>query len=150
MATNVAQVIEAATMAAQPTVSALNWNLIVMAIIGLVTSTISAVMAYFMARLNKSTEKHAENSAATKEIATETAKVTKEIKNGINGERTELLNKVDALRNEILAISMAHATLKETHRQSEEAALLSKAQIAQIVAALLERRQELNGNQEKK
>jgi len=140
LATNAAQVIQQAVQAAQPTVNAINWNLIVTAISGLVVAMISGATAIFVARISSNTKRTVENSEVSKQAAIDTADGVKAIHVAVNSERTAMLDKVEKLRDEILMMAKEKAITEEKLRVAAAAVIPTSAfsndQLKQIVEAL--------------
>jgi len=100
--------------------SAINWNTIILAIISLLGTLVTSVMAYFVAKIRTT-------SNETKEAAVKSATSMEQIHVAVNSERTALLKKVEDLRDEILQMSKDKATADEatrarTERKTAEAA----------------------------
>lgn len=103
--------------------TAVNWNTIILAIIGLASTIVTSVVAVYMAKIKTgqdrtlvNSDKTLTNSEETKSAARDTAVSVERVHVAVNSERTAMLAEVKALRDEILALSKAKATLEERER----------------------------------
>jgi len=101
--------------------SATNWQTVIIAIIGLISTSLTLFMTYYMAKVRSNTLKAVENTEETKQSAKETAASVEKVHVAVNSERTAMLEQVKTLRDEILEISKQKATLEEHARSASEA-----------------------------
>jgi hypothetical protein len=107
--------------------TATNWQTVLIAGIGLASTIVSGIVAVLLARISANTRASRVNSDATMGIAAETresAKATaisvEKVHVAVNSERTAMLEKLEALRAEILELSMGKAVADERAAVAKE------------------------------
>ena len=93
-----------------------NWNTIILAGISLLGTIFTGVMAFKMAQMKNDTRDSARATTASAAATVKTAESVEKIHVAVNSERTAALEEIKKLRDEILALSMAKATLEEKGR----------------------------------
>jgi hypothetical protein len=129
-------VITAISSAAQSTDAHLNWNTVILGFIGLLSTTISGVLAIFMSKISDHTKVSMDNTNEAKTTARDTAVAIETVHSAVNGDRSKMMQEIKTLRDEILLISKQRATLQEQVRETASKQELPQLTDEQVIAVL--------------
>ena len=90
-----------------------NWNTIILAIIGLASTGLTGVLAIYMSKMNTKAASTLDNSHETKAAAQATAASMEKVHEAVNSERTAMLNEIKRLRDDMTIQASTIATLIE-------------------------------------
>lgn len=95
----------------------INWNTIILAIISLMGTVLTGVMAIYMAKISGRTQQALTNTEDTKTSAAATAVSVEKVHVAVNSERAAMVEKMDNLQKVVLELSKDKAKLEEHARE---------------------------------
>lgn len=115
--------------------SGINWNTIILSVIGLISATLTSFITYLMAKVRNNTRDTLANSEVTRDFAKETAVTVEKVHVAVNSERSKMQEELKKLNEQVAKLVQEKADDRLHYSEVEKDGL--KQQIATSEAKLL-------------